>query len=307
MEIIKKEKSNQLVNKLNDYYMNLNPNTRETYVIAINQFFNFTGVGINKINQITKQDLFEYVNELKNKYSGKTINLKISAIRSLFDYISKPNIFTNMTTAEKNILKIKTSNKIKKNSLLNETEIKQIERYCIKMYNKTDRLVYFRNYLIIDLLITSGLRISELINLKYKNIKDINGTYYVRVNGKRNKERDIILKKSLYELIKDYRKRINCNSDYIITKENCKKLNRTELYKMIKRLNKKVLNKSVSPHQLRHSFCNIQLKNTKDLSAVSRYVGHSSTSITADIYIHSELLAENIDITETVNFNKKVS
>jgi integrase/recombinase XerD len=57
----------------------------------------------------------------------------------------------------------------------------------------------------------------------------------------------------------------------------------------------KTLGKNISPHTLRHSFCtNMLLVKNKSLKAVSNYVGHSSTSITADMYVHSQLVPEDV-------------
>ncbi len=125
---------------------------------------------------------------------------------------------------------------------------------------------------------------------------NINGVYYLRITGKGNKERSVIIPENIYKMLCEYNNKINNQTEYLIVKENSGLLNRRELHLFIQRIGAKVLNKKISPHTLRHSFATIQLVNKgKSLTAVSQYLGHSSTAITANLYIHDQLNAADIN------------
>jgi integrase/recombinase XerD len=82
---------------------------------------------------------------------------------------------------------------------------------------------------------------------------------------------------------------------YLFETGNHNSYSRCYLWREIKKVGLKILGKNISPHTLRHSFCtNMLLVKNKSLKAVSNFVGHSSTSITADMYIHDQLKVEDV-------------
>src|SRR6056297_16159 len=143
--------------------------------------------------------------------------------------------------------------------------------------------------LMVEFLYATGVRITEMLNILLSDIKRSNGKYTIRLRGKGNKERTVFAGKELVDRIKRHFK----GTTYLF-EHNCKSYNRISITNRIKAQGKIVLGKSISAHTLRHSFATHMLKKTNNLKGVSKYLGHSSTSTTADLYVHSELSWEDL-------------
>ena len=255
----------KFVQAINDYYAALTENTKQTYTAAIQDFLKFKNIGLNQIMTVSKTDILKYADYLAAQYRNATLNLKITALRNLFNELEKViagyvSPFNNLSKAESNLLNRKTEKKIKRDAVLTEPDIETVLNHLAARYTQTKRLIYYRNHIILNLLVKSGLRISELINAKRGDVVNINGTYYLRITGKGNKERSIIIPDNIFNMIGEYTRETKMESAYLITKENGGQLNRHELKLFINRICKKVLNKNATPHTLRHSFA------TRDLS-----------------------------------------
>lgn len=148
-----------------------------------------------------------------------------------------------------------------------------------------------RNKAIIEVLYGCGLRVSELVGLK---ISDLNfESEFVKVTGKGNKERIIPIGATALNLIRIYitevRVHLNIkkgNEDFIFLNRIGTSLSRISVFTMIKSLAEKIgLNKSISPHTLRHSFATHLVEGGADLRAVQEMLGHSNIT-TTEIYTH---------------------
>jgi len=140
------------------------------------------------------------------------------------------------------------------------------------------------------LMLHCGLRISEVINLRPGNINLTKGKLRVE-NGKGNKDRDLAIPEYLTDLFDSWRKKRPL-SDYFFSTLKGKKLSKRYLQQMVKRYAQKAgLNKSISPHTLRHTYATQYYKQTKDIETLRRILGHSDISTTT-IYI----TLANIDV-----------
>ena len=143
----------------------------------------------------------------------------------------------------------------------------------------------------------SGLRVSELISLKKQDIY-FKGNY-LKVFGKRSKERIVPFsdnaKKVLTDYLSLYRDLIKSKSDLLFLFNDGKKVTRQYVYSMIKNTEKKSkINKKISPHTLRHSFATELLENGAKLKDVQTLLGHSKIE-TTQIYTH---ISKNKEIEE---------
>ncbi len=137
----------------------------------------------------------------------------------------------------------------------------------------------------------TGLRVSELIGIKLSHCKFDNRTVYIEIIGKGSKQRRIFITRELYDKIVT----LFNSKTYLFETFYHKQFSRHYIWRELRKTGRKVLGKSISPHTLRHSFCtNMLLLKNKSLKAVSNYVGHSSTAITADMYIHDQLKVEDV-------------
>ncbi|OIP52847.1 MAG: integrase [Helicobacteraceae bacterium CG2_30_36_10] len=186
----------------------------------------------------------------------KTISKKLSAIRSFVSYLNDQNM--------KVILKSDNSVKVAK------TLPKPIQhKYIVEALSHAN----LQERLVVVMLYTLGLRISELTSLVLGNIS----TDWVRVLGKGNKQRDIPLLSSTKLLLDEYLA-LNSPKKFLFEK-NREKLSENSLRYTVTKVFKRVSLK-VTPHQLRHSYATALLNNNAPIADVSELLGHSSMATT---------------------------
>ncbi len=168
---------------------------------------------------------------------------------------------------------------------LNEHEVEAILKTI-----DTNSLIGIRNYAIIDLLYSCGLRVSELTNLRMNQI--IPNRQALRVKGKGSKERIVIIGDLAYESLSKYLKLVRPHfiskesEEYIFLSYRGKKLDRQYIFDMIKELTMKTnINKKVSPHTFRHSYATSMLNNGADLRSIQKLLGHQNIE-TTQVYTH---------------------
>ena len=148
-----------------------------------------------------------------------------------------------------------------------------------------------RNRAMLETLYSSGLRVSELIDLKMSNIYEDIG--FLRVIGKGNKERLVPVGREALKHIKIYRDQVRVHvtikrgqEDFLFLNKRGSSLSRVMIFMIIKDLAKKIgLKKTISPHTFRHSFATHLIEGGADLRAVQEMLGHESIT-TTEIYTH---------------------
>lgn len=269
--------NDRLINDFKNYLeleRNYSNNTSLSYVKDVTLFSNFIKKDLLLVDKL---DIEKYIRSL-NK-SSKTISHVISSLKSFYNYYMRMgNIKSNPTDEidrpkiEKKIPEFLTLEEV--SSLLNFEVNNEFEA---------------RNKAILELLYSSGLRISELTNLELSNI-DLDECL-VRVMGKGSKERIVPLGDyaidALEEYIYFYRPMLNKNnSSYVFLNNRGGILSRQFIFKVIKEeCIKKGIRKNVSPHTLRHTFATHLLKNGADLRIIQELLGHENLS-TTQIYTH---------------------
>ena len=154
----------------------------------------------------------------------------------------------------------------------------------------TDELRFKKLSLIVWTLFHSGMRISELIGIRTDNIH-LNGIAKIKIIGKGSKEREIFLPRNKVEEIK----KVFQSGEYLFQNNSGKKFDRVNLTKLLKKEIESVYEKHFHPHLLRHSFGTYQIiSKKKSVKAISNYLGHSSTAITQDLYVHDNLKYEDL-------------
>ena len=261
----------------------LSINSIKSYEYDLNLFKNF--IVSNQISETPiscKPDtLKDYLyNNLSNKKSRSQAR-SISALKSYFNYL----IFEGYI--QKSPISDIESPKLEKKlpEVLTETEITKL----IESYNLNDNFGQ-RNRTIIEVLYGTGIRVSELINLKLSNI--FFKENIMKITGKGNKERFVPIGNIASSEIKVYLKIRNKNiidskfSDIVFLNRYGRGLTRSMIFKIISDSYKRVgLDKKISPHTLRHSFATHLLKNGADLRTIQLILGHESIT-TTEIYTH---------------------
>jgi len=261
----------------------LSINSIKSYEYDLNLFRNY--IKSNYISETPincKSDtLKDYLyNNLSNKKSRSQAR-SISALKSYFNYL----IFEGHI--QKSPISDIESPKLDKKlpEVLTETEISKLIESCDLNDNFGQR-----NRTIIEVLYGTGIRVSELINLKLSNI--FFKENIMKITGKGNKERFVPLGNIALNEINQYLKIRNKNiidtkfSDIVFLNRYGRGLTRSMIFKIISDSYKKVgLDKKISPHTLRHSFATHLLKNGADLRTIQLILGHESIT-TTEIYTH---------------------
>ena len=251
-----------------------------TYIRALKKFFKTK-------KTMNYQSVVSYLNDCKKKYSNNTILIYRSALKKYIkNNISDLNQKVALDIAF-NDIKVGKANKFIPHS---KTISKEIVSKMMAVSNNRDAII-------IESLFITGVRVSELINIKLNDcaiVSDSSEKYVtLAIKGKGNKERLVNLNLVLFKKI---RKVFN-GENYLFETTNRTKYQRNHFYKVVNRAGKRVLGtKQVHPHTLRHSFAtHFLIHEKKSLKAVSNYLGHSTTAITSDFYIHDDLTIKDID------------
>ena len=243
----------------------------------------------NKINfiEVKKKDINFYIHFLKEKnLNSSSINRKLSVIKSFYDYLNQIGLVNS------NELKIIGTQKLQKNlpKLLSEKEILHLIDKSGKIYieNPIKNIMYLRTQVILEILYSTGLRISELLNIKINQVANIKDKLYI--NGKGNKQRLVIFNQNALDLLKNWiaimiKNNKNKNSYLFENIENTNVISRQQIYKDLKKLALKTNTEleKLSPHSVRHSFASHMLNRGADLRTIQKLLGHSDIS-TTEIY-----------------------
>ena len=224
------------------------------------------------------------VSMVDNNISNSSVNRKIQSLKAFYKFLLK--------TKQIEI------NPLLKHKALKTPKILQIpfsEKELDQVLNNLkfpDGFDGFRDQLIIDLFYTTGIRRSELINLKIFNVSLLTNT--MKILGKRNKERILPILPIISQKIQQYlseRTQLEyiTDNDYFFLLSNGHKLNDSFVYRLINHYFSNVSEKvKKSPHILRHTFATHLLNNGADLNSVKELLGHSSLAST-QIYTHNSL------------------
>ncbi len=237
--------------------------------------------------ELKKIDINFYIKFLREKkFNSSTINRKLSVIKSFYDYLNQIGLI------HLNELKTITTQKLEKNlpKLLSENEILYLMDKSEKIYNEnpTKNISYFRIQVILEILYSTGLRISELLSIKINQVANIKDKLYI--NGKGNKQRLVIFNESALNLLKNW---INLMIKYHKNKSsylfenlyNTNVISRQKIYKDFRNLALKtnIDIEKLTPHSIRHSFASHMLNRGADLRSIQKLLGHSDIS-TTEIY-----------------------
>ena len=267
---------------------NLDKKTVKAYKIDLEQFILF----MNGIDDFYKKDeVVRYIQHLNSlNFKVKTIKRKIASVKAFFSYLDYEEIIEINP-----FYKIKL--KIKEPLILPKTiSIKDIEKLFEYIYiekNKYNENSYkykkiVRDIAVLEVLIGTGIRISELCNIKKENMTYINNE--IKIYGKGAKERIIpIYNKDTVAALRIYEKvfyKEICDSDYFFVNKRKNRLSSQSVRNMIKKHCKKInIDKNITPHMFRHTFATMLLDDDVDIRSIQMLLGHSSI-ITTQIYTH---------------------
>lgn len=264
--------------------LRLSENSINSYLTDIIKYCEFLEKERNIIDpeQITVDDVRSFLALLNREHiSPSSQSRKLSALKSFHKFLVREKYATV------NVAKL-VSNPKQEKKLPVVLSVDEVDA-LLNSFDLTSP-IDFRNKAMVELTYASGLRVSELIDLKISDLHMQMG--FIKVFGKGSKERIVPVNKEAIEIISEYLENIrpkfaNIKSkDYLFLNKNGEQLTRQNFFLMIKDKAKKVgITKDISPHKLRHSFASHLLERGLDLRLIQEMLGHEDIS-TTEIYTH---------------------
>ena len=250
----------------------LSQNTIDAYRRDLSDF----AQSIEDIKSISRMTINSYVRTLRErKLAPTSVIRKDASLRGFFNWATSSGILDKNPAAT--LEQPKTPQRLPK-----VVSVKEIDEM---LHNNLTPL----EHVIMELLYSCGLRVSELVNLKINDI-DLSSKY-VRCFGKGSKERIIPIGEQAKFVIKEFLptrdfliKKFGLTTKNLLIKDNGKFVTRQDIYSFIHNQGK-LIHKNISPHTLRHSFATHLLENGADLRVVQELLGHSDVS-TTQLYTH---------------------
>ena len=265
------------------YEKRYSKNTILSYENDLQQFVVFCEVnfGIFEPNTITERQVRAWIVDLsKQNILPRSINRKITTLRVFFTFLKRFDLVP-LNPVEK-FNRVKQKKELP--SLVDEAAIDTL----FSELEFGDDYEGLRDRIIIELLYATGIRLSELLNIKVQDLDF--GKSSVKVLGKRNKERIVPLYETLNENVKHYlsiRKEQQFDSEYLFLTAKGRKVYEKLVYRLVTTsLGHVTTLEKKSPHVLRHTFATHMLNNGADLHSVKELLGHANLSAT-QIYTHN--------------------
>jgi len=256
--------------------------TIKSYTTDLKQFTSFLSAEfqiIDEINEISFQIIRTWIASLLEKgINPRSVNRKISTLKTYFKFLIREG-----ELIENPMMKVVAPKSKKRLPIFIE------EDQIASLLNEVQFEIGFigqRNKLVIELFYVTGIRLSELINIKISDV-DFNNQS-IKVLGKRNKERIIPLSSNVVNDLNNFIEN-NQQNKYLFTNLDGKKLYTKLVYRLVNKYIGKIssVNKK-SPHILRHTFATHMLNNGADINAIKELLGHANLSAT-QVYTHNTI------------------
>lgn len=217
---------------------------------------------------------------MEQKISSRSINRKLTTLKTFYKFLLRDGEIKDNPMVK--VISPKTTKKLpvfieKKNM-----------NAMLDNINFGKDFEGLRNRLILEIFYSTGMRLSELMNLKYSQINTYSNT--IKVLGKRNKERIIPFTLQLKNLISEYqaeKEKAGFDNDYFFITSKNEKIYEKLIYRIVNQyLSAATTASKKSPHVLRHTFATHMLNNGADLNAIKELLGHSNLSAT-QVYTHN--------------------
>ena len=264
-----------------DKELNYSEDTIESYkrdLINYQEYLDKKNISYKNITKLEILDYLKYLDDIK--LNNKSISRHLSSLRSFYNYL------VEIKDIDSNIFKRIKNPKVEK-KLPNYLSINEVEELLNSI--KEDTKEEIRDKCLFELMYSTGMRVSEVSDLKLKSINISDNT--IRVLGKGSKERIVLYGEYFRDIINKYFKvrnefLIKGNIDYLFVNKNGDRLSRESITYIVNKIEKKSgINHKISPHILRHSFATHLLDNGADIRSVQELLGHENLD-TTEIYTH---------------------
>ena len=267
------------------YEKRYSAHTLISYQTDLTNFFDYLGIQFGEISfkDINHNFIRSWLASLKNKgLIAKSLNRKISSLKSFFKYQLKTGVIE--VTPMTNVISPKIGKRLP--VFVRENDTKKLVE---SLSQSTEDWKTLNARMLITIFYSTGMRLSELITLKEKQIDF--SRLQIKVLGKGNKERIIPVSKEVVKIIQDYqqqkKKDFEHTDNFLLVTEKGKKIYPKYAYLLVNKFlgEASTLDKK-SPHVLRHTFATHLMNNGADLNAIKELLGHANLSAT-QVYTHN--------------------
>lgn len=267
------------IEKLLDNYLaflaaekGLSPNTLDSYSRDLTSYLEFTKGDFEEFGRKENVEKF-IVFQRKRGLKPRSVARWMSALKGFFDFLIEEGYLEENPVSEIDRPKVSTPYP----NVLSEEEVKEL------ILSPDNSKTGIRDRAILEIFYATGLRVSELVNLKKTDVNLEAG--FVLAQGKRSKERIVPLNSQSILALKEYLKKVNPKGKYLFPNKKGERLSRQAVWKVIRKYAKKLFSQKVSPHTLRHTFATHLIQGGADLRSVQLLLGHEDISST-QIYTH---------------------
>ncbi|NBK99793.1 MAG: recombinase XerC [Erysipelotrichia bacterium] len=259
---------------------NLSKHTIKAYKTDLKQFIDYIG----NESEINKQKITQFMFYLNEQYKSKSAKRKLASLHAFFEYLEYEE---KLVDNPMNKMKYKIKQERVLPRIIEHENLYALYKVLYKEENRNNKN-FIRDCAIIELLLATGIRVSELCTLK---ISDVNiENKYIRVFGKGSKERIIYLgNEKVTQSLEVYKQtyRVSANKkDYFFVNRNDHLMNDQSVRNLIKYYVKNAgIEENITPHMFRHTFATMLLEEDVDIRYIQNILGHSSIT-TTQIYTY---------------------
>lgn len=269
----------------------LNAKTLKAYRTDLYQFHQFTRhiMPVHNFQRVDKQVIMSYLKHLHRRYKVKSVKRKIASLKALFSFYeyeneSFNNPFRRIRLRIKEPLVIPTVMTVDQVSSI----FKHIYRLKHSESDSSKKKNIIRDIAVLEMFFATGIRVSELTNLKARCVNLRDGT--VRVHGKGGRDRIVqICNSSVISALQDYHQHFRASvaqTGYFFINRNGARLSQQSARNIVKKhCNSPSSLVYITPHTFRHTFATLLLDQGADLKSIQRLLGHSSI-MTTQLYTH---------------------
>lgn len=289
----------------------LDSKTLKAYSIDLKQFAAFlTPNYVNNVLLINREVLENFIAFLHNSYKPKTVKRKLASLKAFFHFLEYRD-FIEINPFNKMQIRFREPLLLPKTIPLHTIELFLSTIYSSHANAKTDfqKRQTARDIAVIELLFATGMRISELCSLKYKDIDLYDRV--VRIYGKGAKERQLqicndCVISALENYICIYQTTTNDDNYFFINTSGTRMSEQSVRNMIVKYCNLAGISQHITPHMFRHSFATLLLEEDVDIRYIQEMLGHSSINVT-EIYTHVSMAKQkNILMTKHPRRNMEI-